>query len=68
MNEKCVLIVDDNRSILASLGQILKSEGFKVDTAEDGQEAIRKARDSHFDLALLDIRLPDMEGTELLKI
>ena len=67
MNDKNVLIVDDNKSILASLKQVLESEGYEVDTAENGQEAIRKATDNHFDLALLDIRLPDMEGTELLK-
>lgn len=67
MNGKNVLVVDDNKSILASLKQILESEGYEIDTAENGQEAIRKATDTHFDLALLDIKLPDMMGTELLK-
>ena len=68
MNEKkSILIVDDDRSILRSFRQILESEGYRTDTAETGREAMRKARDSYFDLALLDIRLPDIEGTELLK-
>lgn len=65
--KKGILIVDDNRSILRSLKEILESEGYKVDTAETGGEALRKAKASHFDLALLDIKLPDMEGTELLR-
>lgn len=68
MNEKkSILIVDDDRSILRSFRQILESEGYRTDTAETGREAMRKAKDSYFDLALLDIRLPDIEGTELLK-
>ncbi|MCW4025950.1 MAG: response regulator [Candidatus Bathyarchaeota archaeon] len=68
MNEKkSILIVDDERSILGSFREILESEGYRVDTAETGKEAIRKAKASHFDLALLDMRLPDIEGTELLR-
>lgn len=68
MNEKkSILVVDDDRSILTSFRQILESEGYKVDTAETGREAMRKAKASYFDLALLDIRLPDIDGTELLK-
>lgn len=65
---KSILIVDDDRSILRGFREILEPEGYRVDTAETGREAIRKAKASHFDLALLDIRLPDMEGTELLRI
>ena len=68
MNEKkSILVVDDDRSILRSFRQILESEGYKVETAETGREAMRKAKASYFDLALLDIRLPDIEGTELLR-
>ena len=66
--QKNVLLVDDNKGILASLKQILESKGYNVDTAEKGQEAIQKATNTYFDLALLDMKLPDMEGTELLKI
>lgn len=68
MNEKkSILVVDDDRSILRSFRQILESEGYRVDTAETGRDAMLKAKASYFDLALLDIRLPDIEGTELLK-
>jgi len=65
--KKSILVVDDDRSILTSFRQILESEGYKVDTAETGREAMLKAKASYFDLALLDIRLPDIDGTELLR-
>lgn len=61
-----ILIVDDDRAILQTLKAILQSEGYSVDTAETGTEAIEKSRARWYNLALLDIRLPDMEGTELL--
>lgn len=61
-----ILIVDDDDTIRDSLAAILKQEGYEVDTAEDGAQAIRKATNRAFDLALVDVRLPDMMGTELL--
>ena len=45
---------------------ILKSEGYLVDTAENGKEAIEKSNADLYGVALIDFRLPDMEGTELL--
>ena len=65
-NRKKILIVDDDRAILGSLESILQSEGYTVETAETGGEAIEKSRTHRYNLALLDIRLPDMEGTQLL--
>jgi len=67
MKNKNILIVDDDRAILESLAKVLESEGFTADTAETGQEAIRKSAAHFYNLALLDIKLPDMEGTRLLK-
>jgi len=61
-----ILIVDDDESILATLSAILEKEGYAIDTAKNGREAIEKSKSRFFDLALLDIRLPDMEGTKLL--
>jgi len=58
--------VDDDKSILISLMDVLNSEGYDVATAETGQEAIEKSGVKSFNLALLDIKLPDMEGTDLL--
>jgi len=65
-DKKTILVVDDDKAILESLKLILEKEGYIVDTAETGGEAIEKSRNRHYNLALLDIRLPDMEGTELL--
>lgn len=61
-----ILIVDDDKSILRTFTRILQKNGYKIETAETGKEAIEKVIDKHYDLALLDIRLPDMDGTELL--
>ena len=64
--KKSILIVEDDKAILKSLKDILQSEGYSVDTAENGQEAIQKSKEKFFNMALLDIKLPDMEGTKLL--
>src|SRR5665647_3989905 len=47
---------------------ILEDEGYIVDSAASGKEAVEKTNDAQYNLALLDIRLPDMEGVELLKL
>ncbi len=67
MEKKRILIVDDDKSLLKSLTEILQTEGYKIDTAETGKEALEKSSAQYYDLALLDIKLPDMEGTELLR-
>jgi DNA-binding response OmpR family regulator len=64
--KKTILVVDDDRSILRTFTRILQKSGYVVETAETGKEAIEKADSRHFDLALVDIRLPDMDGTDLL--
>jgi DNA-binding NtrC family response regulator len=61
-----ILVVDDDESIRKSLAAVLKGEGYAVDTAKNGNEAITKSNVSFYNLALIDIRLPDMEGTKLL--
>ncbi|MBS7645171.1 MAG: response regulator [Candidatus Bathyarchaeia archaeon] len=63
---KTILIVDDDKAILRSLKAILEMKGYEVETAETGKEAIEKSRKKIYNLAILDIKLPDMEGTELL--
>jgi two-component system NtrC family response regulator len=47
---------------------ILQDEGYIVDLASTGKEAIQKSQENNYNVALLDIRLPDMEGVELLKL
>jgi DNA-binding NtrC family response regulator len=68
VKKKSILVVEDDKAILKGLKGILQSEDYGVDTAETGQEALQKFQKKFFNLALLDIKLPDVEGTELLKI
>ena len=68
MKKKRILVVEDDKAILKGLKEILQSEDYGVDTAETGREALQKSQENFFNLALLDIKLPDVEGTELLKI
>ena len=62
-----ILIIDDERSIRNSLGEILSDEGYSVDTAESGAEGLAKASASHYDLIFCDIKMPGgMDGIEVL--
>ena len=61
-----ILVVDDDDNIRMSLGTILRDEGYVVDLAVNGSEAIKKTESAVFNVALIDIKLPDMEGIELL--
>ncbi|RJS80447.1 response regulator [Candidatus Bathyarchaeota archaeon] len=61
-----ILIVDDDEDICKTLSLILQEEGYETDIANTGREAIKKSRENFYNVALLDIKLPDMEGTELL--
>ena len=65
-SKKTILVVDDDKSILRTFTRILQKSGYEIDVAETGGEAMDKAENQHYDLALVDIRLPDMDGTELL--
>jgi DNA-binding NtrC family response regulator len=63
-----ILVVDDDESIRKILSLILRQSGFIVDTAASGEEAIAKSNVAFYNLALIDVRLPDMEGTKLLTL
>jgi DNA-binding NtrC family response regulator len=65
-NQPRVLIVEDDANIRKTLNTILELKGYKTDTAKNGREAIQKSKTDFFNLVLLDIKLPDMEGTKLL--
>lgn len=62
-----VLIVDDERSIRNSLGEILSDEGYEVDKAEDGVVALSKVEKERFDVIFCDIKMPNMDGIEVLE-
>jgi DNA-binding NtrC family response regulator len=66
MDKKNILVVDDDEGIATSFKAILQAEGYSVDMATTGREAIEKSNTKFYNLALLDIRLADMEGTKLL--
>lgn len=66
MEKKRVLVVDDDRTVIESLKGILESEGYSVDTAEKGRQALARFDSAPYDLVLLDAKLPDVEGTKLL--
>lgn len=61
-----ILIIDDDEDIRKVLATILEEEGYTVETAETARMAIEKTGRKFYNLALIDIRLPDMEGIELL--
>ena len=63
-----ILVVDDDETIRTTMKVILQDEGYTVDLAASGKEAIQKTQEQSYNVALLDIRLPDMEGVELLKL
>jgi len=57
-----VLLVDDNDDVRDGLTQLIRAEGYKVETARDGREALRKLLDVHPCIILLDLMMPDMTG------
>ena len=61
-----VLIVDDERAIRYSLKEILEMENYQVETAENGAEGLQKARKEKYDAIFCDIKMPEMDGTEML--
>lgn len=63
---KKILVIDDERPIRNTLKEILEFEDFKVDTAEDGKQGLEKATTNNYDLILSDIKMPKMDGLELL--
>ena len=66
MEKKRILVIDDDEAVLQRIVRILELEGYNVDAAKTGKEAIEKSHMDCYNLALIDIRLPDMEGTRLL--
>ena len=61
-----ILIVDDDESIREVLTAILRDEGYIVEAVDTGEKAIQATQQKFYNLVLIDIRLPDMEGTKLL--
>ncbi len=66
--QKCILVVEDDRSIAEMVQNHLTKEGFGIVLAADGAEALRLFTGQPFDLVLLDLMLPEMDGMEVLRI
>lgn len=62
-----ILIVDDEKAIRKTLTEILTFEGFTVDEAADGVEAVKKIKEGNYDCVLCDIKMPKMDGIEVLE-
>ena len=62
-----MLCVDDNADLRESLADQFKMENFDVDTAEDGDIALEKIKNNHYDIVLLDVKMPRMDGMTVLK-
>jgi DNA-binding NtrC family response regulator len=62
------LVIDDDSEVRNTLSAILESESYLVETAENGKKAIKMCEKTPFDVALIDVELPDIKGTELLHL
>ncbi len=60
-----ILVVDDERNIRKNLGMMLEAAGYAVDTAGNGEEALTKIQEQHYDIAFVDLQMPKMGGLEL---
>lgn len=64
---KMILVVDDELTARQLTRECLEQSGYSVEPAQDGKEALKKLSESTFDLAILDLKLPDMSGLDILK-
>lgn len=62
-----ILIIDDEKSIRKTLGEILSYEGYKIDEASDGEEGLKKFREKTYDVVLCDIKMPKIDGMDFLE-
>jgi len=62
-----ILIIDDEKAIRKTLGEILSYEGYKIEEAMDGEEGLKKFKEKPFDVVLCDIKMPKIDGIEFLE-
>jgi phosphate regulon transcriptional regulator PhoB len=68
VNPKKILVVEDELDLVELVSYNLKKEGFEVASASDGEKALRRIREESFDLVVLDLMLPGIQGMELCRI
>jgi DNA-binding NtrC family response regulator len=62
-----ILVVDDERNIRNNLCMVLEAEGYKVDKASNGDDALLRVKEGRYDIVFVDIQMPKMDGLELLR-
>ena len=62
-----ILIIDDEKAIRKTLGEILSYEGYQIEDAENGEEGLKKIREKSYDVVLCDIKMPKVDGMEFLE-
>lgn len=62
------LVVDDDRSMVRTLSDVLSLKGWQVTTAYSGREAVEKSQEAEFDVVLMDVKMPEMNGVEAFKV
>ena len=63
-SEIAVLVVDDEMNLTLAMRRLLSAEGYRTETANSGEEALQKAKESHYDIVFLDVNMPGMNGLE----
>ena len=67
MSTHSILLIDDDRDLAELLGEYLSAEGYRLESAHTGEEGIEEIANHHFDLVLLDVMMPGIDGFETLK-
>jgi CheY-like chemotaxis protein len=62
-----ILVVDDERNIRNNLGMLLEAEGYKVDTAGNGDDGLLRVKEGRYDIVFVDVQMPKMDGLQLLR-
>ena len=62
-----VLVIDDEKALRTGVKRLLEMENYEVMEAENGTEGIKLGTETEFDLALIDLKMPDIDGIEVLK-
>ncbi|MEM3384165.1 MAG: response regulator [Nitrososphaeria archaeon] len=65
-SKKRILIIDDDKYVQQVFTRILEKQGYIIECAETGQEAIEKFQNQKYDIALIDVKLPDINGVDLI--